>query len=198
MKNEKKAIDLGLPSGLLWATCNVGANSPEDYGDYYAWGETKTKSEYSSDNYTHRRSIIHRFTKYNIDSDYGNVDNLTTLTASDDAATANYGDKWRTPTAEEWQELRGDCEWTWIDNYNNTGVAGYEVKGSNGNSIFLPAAGGRNNDNLYDAGSYGYYWSSSLCSVFPGYAWGVYFGSGYVYRDNNFRCCGQSVRPVCE
>ncbi len=182
MKNEKKAIDLGLPSGTLWATCNVGANSPEDYGDYYAWGETKTKSE----EYTWRTY------KFNL------TDGLTTLEAADDAATANWGSEWRTPTADEWKELIDNCTWTSI---TKNGVNGYEVKGKNSNSIFLPAAGCRFEKDLLNAGSYGVYWSSSLDTEKPKYSKYGCFGGFYKQEINVFssgREIGRSVRPVCK
>ena len=102
------------------------------------------------------------------------------------------------PTDEEWTELRSQCTWTWTTNYNGTGVEGRIVTATNGNSIFLPAAGYRYSTDLYDAGSYGYYWSSSLDAGGPGNAWGVYFYSGGVYRGNDRRCYGRSVRPVTE
>ena len=167
-------VDLGLPSGLKWATCNVGAAKPEEYGDHYAWGETMPKSVYSSDSYL-----------YFATSDVLSMDK--------DAARVNWGGQWRMPTDDEWTELRENCTWTWT---NLNGKNGYEVKGANGNSIFLPAAGYRDGFDSYYAGYYGYYWSSSLRAGNPDDAWGVYFGSDDVIRRSDGRCCGQSVRPV--
>ena len=188
-KNDtKEAVDLGLPSGLKWATCNVGATSPEEYGDYYAWGETTTKETYSWDTYKHGDGET--FSKYNT------TDGKTTLEASDDAATTNWGSAWRMPTDGEWTELRENCEWIWTDSYQTTGVAGYWVTGKNGNTIFLPAAGYRDDDYLGGAGDYGYYWSSSLDAGYPGYAWYAYFSSDFVYGDDYYRYYGRSVRPV--
>ncbi len=187
-------VDLGLPSGTKWATCNVGATSPEKYGNYYAWGETTTKETYSWNTY--------KYGTYNYDDDYSkltkyNTDGLTTLEATDDVATTNWGGKWRMPTSAEWAELIDNCEWTWTDDYNGTGVAGRIVTSkTNGNTIFLPAAGCRYYDGLYYAGSYGYYWSGSLYTDSPSYAWGAYFRSGDVDRGGNYRDFGQSVRPV--
>ena len=193
-------VDLGLPSGLKWATCNVGASSPSDYGNYYAWGETSTKSMYDWTNYKFRVSGDNydnvTFNKYNTLSSHGTFDNRTRLEMSDDAARANWGGSWRMPTEAEWTELRENCNWTWT---TQSGTSGYEVTSrTNGNSIFLPAAGVRLDSSLYDAGSSGYYWSSSLNSYGPDFAWGVYFGSGGVSRNDDVRYYGQSVRPVSE
>ena len=192
--NGHDYVDLGLPSGTKWATCNVGATKPEEYGDYYAWGETTTKSSYSYDNYKWSNDGFDTFTKYCTSSDYGTVDNKTVLELADDAARANWGGAWRMPTDAEWTELRENCTWTWI---TKNGVNGYEVKSeANGNSIFLPAAGYRYNGDLYGAGYGGYYWSSSLYTDAPYSAWLVYFGSDDVLGGNFDRYYGQSVRPV--
>ena len=193
-------VDLDLPSGLKWATCNVGATAPEEYGDYYAWGETETEDNYSWDTYKFTTDGGSTFTKYNTKSSYGTVDGKTTLDSEDDAATVNWGGKWRMPTDDEWTELRNECTWTWVEGYNGTDKNGYEVTSkTNGNSIFLPAAGYRYDVSLYDAGSYGGYWSSSLYTGgFPYHAWGVYFCSDNVSGDDNNRHDGQSVRPVCQ
>ncbi len=191
-------VDLGLPSGTKWATCNVGATNPEEYGNYYAWGETTTKDTCSWDTYKYG-SGYDELTKYCTDSRYGKggfTDNLTTLETSDDAATANWGGKWRMPTDAEWQELIEKCTWTWT---TLNGVKGYEVKGTNGNTIFLPAAGCRYYDDLLYAGYYGYFWSSSLGTDGtdgPYSAWSAYFYSGNVGRVGNNRIYGRSVRPV--
>ena len=165
-------VDLGL--SVKWATCNVGASKPEEYGDYFAWGETKPKSEYSDWNYSY-------------------YTDPTILPLSADAARANWGGSWRMPTREEQDELRQQCTWTWT---TQNGVNGYKVTGTNGNSIFLPAAGCRYDSSLDDAGSLGYYWSSSLNTGNPGGAWYVYFVSDSVHRYSNDRYCGFSVRPV--
>ena len=193
-ENGHEYVDLGLPSGLKWATCNVGATAPEAYGDYYAWGETETKTTYSWATYKWCNGSSSTLTKYNTSSDYGTVDDKTVLDPEDDAARANWGGAWRMPTDEEWTELRENCEWTWT---TLNGVNGYEVKSkTNGNSIFLPAAGFRSYDDLNDAGYYGYYWSSSLLAGDPLGAWYVSFDSYYVSRDYGHRFCGRSVRPV--
>ncbi len=190
--DTKEAVDLGL--SVKWATCNVGATSPEKYGNYYAWGETTMKSNYSWNPYT--------YGTYNDDDDYSTLtkynakDKKTTLETADDVVATYWGGKWRMPTDKEWKELINNCTWTWTSNYNSTGVAGYEVKATNGNSIFLPAAGFRGNGVLYGAGSDGCYWSSSLDADGPNNAWGVDFYSDDVYRGGSSRCCGLSVRPV--
>ncbi len=188
-------VDLGLPSGLLWATCNVGADKPEDYGDYFAWGETETKSTYNWSTYKWcNDGDYHKLTKYNTYSSYGTVDNRTVLDPEDDAARANWGGAWRMPTREEMNELYANCTWTWT---TQNGVNGRKFTGSNGNSIFLPAAGCYYNGSLYGAGSGGYYWSSSLYTDNPYDAYYLYFSSGDVRMDYYGRNYGQSVRPVC-
>ena len=186
-------VDLGL--SVKWATCNVGASSPEEYGDYFAWGEVEPKEVYDWNTYKWCNGSEYSLTKYCTNSSYGTVDNKTTLELSDDAARANWGGSWRMPTREEQDELRQQCIWTWT---TQNGVNGYKVTGTNGNSIFLPAAGYRD-DSLFDyAGSLGYYWSSSLNTGNPGGAWYVYFVSDSVHRYSNERYCGFSVRPVCQ
>lgn len=186
MKNYG-CVDLGLPSGTKWATCNVGATSPEEYGNYYAWGETTTKDTYSWGTY-----------KYGSDpTKYNSTDKLTTLEAADDAATANWGKEWRTPTSAEWQELIDNCTWNWIINYNETGVKGYIFTSkTNGNTIFLPAAGYHLYADLCGVGIYGFYLSSSLDTDDPYCARNAYFNSHTVWGDIDSRYCGQSVRPV--
>ena len=191
-------VDLGLPSGTLWATCNVGANSPEDYGDYFAWGETQPKDYYDWSTYQYCMGSDNTLTKYCNDASYGYngfTDNLTTLLPEDDAATANWGNGWRMPTQEEWQELYDNTTVTWT---TQNGVNGRLFTASNGNSLFLPAAGFRWDGELYYAGSRGEYWSSSLFTGLPGGAWDLYFGSGYSYVSSSYRYYGFSVRPVLE
>ena len=134
----KEYVDLGLPSGLLWATTNVGANRPEEIGSYFAWGETSPKSEYSWATYKYAYGLETTLTKYCVDSSNGKVDYKEELEEQDDVATANWGRPWRTPTLSETQELITYCTWT-LTNHN--GVNGYSVTGTNGNSIFLPAGG---------------------------------------------------------
>ena len=185
-------VDLGL--SVKWATCNVGATSPEEYGDYFAWGETQPKDYYDWDTYKYGSKIV---TKYCTKSSAGTVDNKTTLELSDDAARVNWGGKWRMPTRAEQDELRNtsNCTWTWT---TQNGVKGYKVTSKkNGNSIFLPATGYRGYDDLYNAGSFGNFWSSSLSTLSSYYACNVNFSPGYVDWRYSYRCYGQSVRAVC-
>ena len=189
--NGHEYVDLGL--SVKWATCNIGATTPEDYGNYYAWGETKPQSTYNWSTYKWCNGSSSTFTKYNTSSSFGTVDNKTVLDLADDAARANWGGSWRMPTDAEWQELRDNCTWTWK---TLNGINGFEVKGPNGNSIFLPAAGYRGNDDLYSAGDFGHYWSSSLYAVSPIGAWDVNFFSDNVSGGYGSRYCGLSVRAV--
>ena len=189
-------VDLGL--SVKWATCNVGASSPEEYGDYFAWGETEPKSTYNWSTYKWCRGSYDTQTKYCTNSSYGTVDNKTTLDLSDDAARANWGGSWRMPTKAEQDELREQCTWTWTA---QNGVYGYKVtskkSGYTNKSIFLPAAGFRYDSSLHYAGSYGDYWSSSLDTSDPGRAYELGVYSDYVDWSYNGRFYGQSVRPVC-
>lgn len=188
-------VDLGLPSGLLWAKCNVGADTPEDYGDYFAWGETSTKSNYNFSTYNYCINGEY-FTKYCNNADYGYngyTDDLTTLEPGDDAATANWGHGWRMPTEAECRELINNTISTWT---TQNGVNGRLFTSLNGNSLFLPATGLRW-DNEFDAvGSGGYYWSSSLFTNDPRSAWQLGFESIGYYINAEYRNCGSTVRPV--
>ena len=198
--NGYEYVDLGLPSGLLWATCNIGANSPEDYGDYFAWGETQTKDYYDWNTYQYCNGSYNTLTKYCNDSDFGYngfTDNLTTLLPEDDAATTNWVNGWRMPTQAEWQELVNNTIVSWT---TQNGVSGLLFIAANGNSLFLPAAGMRGGvGGLNYAGSYGYYWSSSsIGASYPSFAWSLYFNSDGSLVRNDGRCVGFSVRPVLE
>ncbi len=196
-ENGHEWVDLGLPSGTKWATCNVGATKPEEYGDYFAWGETEPKTTYDWSTYKWSNGSYSTLTKYNTSSEYGTVDNKTVLELADDAARANWGGAWRMPTIAEWTELLENCTWTWTSDYNGTGVAGQIVTSNiNDNSIFLPAAGYRYNDDLNDAGSNGYFWSSSLITDIPGGARCGGISSNGGSRGSVGRLYGQSVRPV--
>ena len=188
-------VDLGLPSGLLWATRNVGASSPEDYGEYFAWGEIQTKEVYNWSTYRYCNGDYDQLTKYCNHSDYGYngfTDNLTILQPGDDAATANYGG--RTPTEEEWVELLDNTTATWT---TQNGVNGRRFTGPNGNSLFLPATGYRRGDTSSYTGGLGYFWSSSLNNYYPDGAWIFYFGSDgqFMFYHAN-RCDGHPVRAV--
>ena len=194
-------VDLGLPSGLKWATCNVGASKPEENGDYFAWGETDPKSVYEWTSYKWCDGDYNKLIRYCTKSSYWNspepLDYKTTLDLEDDAARANWGGSWRMPTDAEWTELRNNCIWTWTI---QSGVNGRLVTSkTNSNSIFLPPAVSRDNMGISDAGAYGgYYWSSFLDKNGPDSACGVYFGSGGVYRRSYYRFVGFSVRAVSE
>ncbi len=174
-QEKHEAVDLGL--SVKWATCNVGATSPEEYGDYFAWGETSPKNTYTEDN----------------SKTYGkNIGDISGNPAYD-AATANWGDDWRMPTYDECQELVDSCTWTWT---TQNGVKGCKVTSKkNGNSIFLPAAGYRFGSSLTDAGNYGYYWSSSPYE-YTYSAYFLFFSSRYYYYNWYHRYYGHSVRPV--
>ena len=174
--NGHKYVDLGL--SVKWATCNVGANSPEDYGNYYAWGETTTKSTYTESNSkTYGKSM-------------GDIKGKVQY----DAARANWGGTWRLPTKAELAELKENCTWQWT---TQNGVKGYKVTSKvNSNYIFLPAAGYRNGTSLNFTGSYGYYWSSTPYN--DDNAYNLYFSSDRQGMNSYYRLIGLSVRPVVE
>lgn len=196
-----EAVDLGLPSGTKWANMNVGATAPEEYGLYFAWGETQGYTSDTSDghsfnwaNYKWCNGSQSTMTKYNTKSDYGTVDNKTTLDPEDDAAYMNWGSSWRMPTWVEIDELRDNTtsEWTTLN-----GVKGMKITSkTNGNSIFLPAAGYRNGTYVRYLGEEGLYWSSSLDSDYPQGADDMDFNSSGVSMLNNYRRVGYSVRAV--
>ena len=181
--NGHEWIDLGLPSGTKWATCNVGASKPEEYGGYYAWGETKTKNEYVTKTYQHYYSQMV----------YGNIGSDIAGTPYD-AATANWGAPWSMPTLEQIQEL---LNYTSSQRTQQNGVSGQKFTGPNGGTIFLPNAGNRWDDFVDGETSYGLYWSSSLYPDNSNWAYSLYFDmtivSGHGYYD---RIGGLSVRPV--
>ena len=175
--NGYEYVDLGLPSGLKWATCNVGASSPSDYGSYFAWGETFTKGEYTDSNCR------------TYDRTFGDISGNVEY----DAARANWGGSWRLPTKAEYEELLNNCQWTFITIGNHNG---YKVIGPNGNYIFLPSAGYRNGALRHNSGSGGGYWSSTPYDSKDSYV--LYFSSGSRGVDWNYRSDGQSVRAVTE
>ena len=211
-----EAVDLGLPSGLKWASFNLGATKPEEYGDYYAWGETEPyytsldpltwkegkEAGYWWPSYKWCMGGYSTLIKYCDDSAYGYngfTDTKTVLDPEDDAAHVNLGGSWRMPTDAEWTELRENCTWTWA---SQNGVSGNLVTASNGNSIFIPAAGWCSDLGLrYSPDSPpGFYWSSSLPGGCPESPWYVWFSSSSLDRNQGdfVRCDGFSVRPVSE
>ena len=199
--NEHKYVDLGLPSGTLWATCNVGADEPEDYGSYYAWGETSIKSIYNMSTYRYANGDHNRLTKYCNDSEYGDngfIDGLTQLQVGDDPAAANWDSRWRIPSVAQWEELMNNTTQTWT---TRNGVKGRLFTAKNGESIFLPASGRRCNGELGNVGKGGYYWSRSLrdgCCQYDAYYLGFFYSSVCFVDDDGYREYGFSVRPVRE
>ena len=186
--NGHEWVDLGLPAGLKWATYNVGASSKEDYGDYFAWGETETKSTYTDSN-----SITYEV-------EMSNISGISQY----DAATANWGSTWRMPTEQEMNELVDNCKWEWTQ---VNGVNGSKIIGPNGNFIFLPAAGNRDGSSLYEDGVEGSYWSSTpfndeSATFHHRVAFNLVFDNSFAFVTiNNMSCaryCGQPVRPVSE
>lgn len=186
--NGHEWVDLGLPSGLKWATCNVGASSPGGYGDYFAWGETQTKREY-----TEAYSITFGKNVSALQSE-GVINGKGVLNRSYDAASDNWGSTWRMPTKAEFEELISKCKWKWT---KQNGHNGYRVTGPNGKSIFLPAAGWRYGSSLYNAGEYGNYWSSTGFDDTLNAYYRIFYSGGHsTYWLGRYD--GQSVRPVTE
>ena len=186
--NHPHLIDLDLPSGTKWACCNVDTDHPENqsptnYGGYYAWGETETKTTYNWSTYTHCDGSSS--TCKDLGSDIAGTDY--------DVVHVKWGGSWVMPSKEQLDELRNNCtyEWTTVD-----GVNGGKFTGTNGGSIFLPAAGYRYDSDVYDAGSYGNYWSSTQYPSHAGCAYGLNFGSGRTDWNGSHRSLSRSVRPV--
>lgn len=195
-------VDLGLPSGTLWATCNVGASKPEVYGGYFAWGETRPRSYFDDTRYRFYRCYasydedVCELTKYCNDSDYGYngfTDDLTTLLPEDDAATVNWGGGARIPTEDDWVELYEHCEWSYV---TCNGVKGAQFIGPSGFSLFLPAAGTRYYSDIFLYGGDGDYWSSSLNTGNPRLARIFYFRSGSYVMGCSSREAGLPIRAV--
>ena len=187
-------VDLGLPSGIKWAVCNVGAEYPWEYGGYYAWGEIEEKEDYCWETYEWCNGSSSTMTKYCTDSNYGTVDNKTVLDPEDDVAYVCWGGDWRMPTLAEFNELRDNCTWQWT---TQNGVDGNRVTGPNGNSIFLPFAGIRGGTGLSYSGCIGYCWSSSLYGSNSSSACSLNFGIGGYDCSYDYRYEGCTVRPVC-
>ena len=195
--NGHDYIDLGLPSGTLWATLNVGANTIVDYGYYFAWGETQPKSDYNWSTYRYCHGEGDMLTKYCNDSFLGYngfTDSLTNLQPEDDAATANWGAGWRMPSQEEWQELISNTVGKGVM-VNN--VEGWLLTATNGNSLFLPFAGYRSYITLFKAGKSSFSWTTSLHDGYSGYACPAICCPADSYLYNMYRYCGLTVRPVC-
>ncbi len=189
--DTREAVDLALPSGLKWASCNVGADKPEDWGDCFAWGEISTKSEYTESNsMTQKKSIA------DLQKD-GIVGNDSIVSVSYDPAATLWGDGWRMPTRQDYEELIANCKWTWCgmedDGY-------YRVKGNNGNFIYLPASGACLDDNPHFGGNFGQYWTSSADGGVDEegncFTWYLAFDFEKFYLHNLTRSIGRAVRPV--
>ena len=181
-----EAIDLGLPSGMKWASCNIGANKPEEYGDYFAWGETEKKKEYNWSSYIHSEGRGSEIVCYDFGSDISGKEY--------DVAHVKWGGKWHMPTSDDIQELLDNCksEWTKLN-----GVVGRKFTSKiNGKSIFFPAAGYRWNGTLSHVGKGGFYWSSTQSPYHSYYAYYLYFRKGRAYWYLDYRYYGRSVRPV--
>ena len=191
---EHEYVDLGLPSGTLWATMNIGASAPEEYGDYFAWGETEPKQVFDWSNYKWCNGTADTFTKYCDNAYYGSVDNKMELEPEDDAAYMNWGSEWRMPNLNQIGELCNNCsiQWTMRNDVN-----GWLFTGPNENTLFLPATGYRWNSSLITGGSRGYFWSISLLSVIPDSALAmVLFSDGVNMNNSNYRSIGMTVRAV--
>lgn len=190
-------VDLGLPSGILWATMNLGSFSLEEGGDFFSWGEVSTKKIYGLSNYKLGKgnddddeSLTP--TKYNDNPKYSVVDSLYTLSMEDDAAFVEWGPEWRMPTYADFLELIENCKWKWK---KINGKYGYKVKAKNGNWIFLPAAGLRYNDQ-HDYRDESFYWTSTLYEKNSRAARLLYFDSKMREMMAANRCSGCTIRPV--
>ena len=192
-----EAIDLGLPSGLKWANMNVGATKPEEYGEYFAWGETEPKTDYSWSTYKWCDGSENTLTKYNNNSSYGTVDNKTVLDLEDDAAHVHWGGSWRLPTHNETNELINNCI---VEESYENGVKGWRFtskkEGFTDKHIFIPAAGICWDSGLSFAGSGGRWWTSSLYSSSPNQSYFLFDATWSVYHEPRFH--GYTVRPVTE
>lgn len=221
-ENGHEWVDLGLPSGTRWATCNIGATYPQESGNFYSWGEIEEKAVYDWDSYKYGR--LNALTKYCTNTEYGLngfQDYKKVLDFLDDAALMNWGGLWRMPTKTQLKELMSECYWVWTNDYDNSGVAGfivYKVKseadknvkiydgGTPSDSyslfdvhIFLPAAGYRMDGEIKRANERAFYWTSSLSTSScdnPLSAWQLIFLSDAVTCQSDFRYYGQSVRAV--
>ena len=189
-------VDLGLPSGTLWANCNIGATVPEGYGNYYSWAEIEKKELYKWDTYKYCNESGNQLTKYCNDPEFGNEgfsDNLTILESGDDVAIALLGNEWCMPTKEQWDELLQNTTYSWT---TQNDVNGYLFTATNGNTMFLPASDRIRDDEVLDLGNQGYYWSNMLDNENPRKANNLVFSSEDIKTSSSFRHLGIPVRPV--
>lgn len=190
--NGHEFVDLGLPSGTLWATQNMGASTPEEYGDYYAWGELEPKEVYKWTTYSLCDGSSESLNKYCDNASYGKVDNKTVLALDDDAAHVNWGGLWCMPSKAQAQELKNKCTWV-LDKTR----ALYTVTGPNGNSITMPLAGYRQGTGTYLMGECGYYWTTSLATNYPIASYTLACDQA-LFEINSLRNSGRSIRPVAK
>lgn len=202
-ENGYEYVDLGLPSGTLWATCNVGANSPTEYGKYFAWGETVgyyDQEEHTFDWNNYKYGDADNFTKYNagLGGYGGTIDNKVTLDLADDAVHVNMGGDWHMPTNAQLEELINETNQEWVTNYQGSGINGrlFISKNDPSKSIFIPASGYRWDSSVRGQGSNVYLWSSSLTTEDPYYSGYLYFGWAGCYMDIDGRCGGFCLRGV--
>ncbi len=191
MINGHEFVDLGLPSGTLWATQNVGASTSQQTGDYYAWGELETKDTYTWATYALCGGTFRSLTRYCDNGDYGTVDNKTQLTLADDAAYQQWGGLWRIPTKAQAQELKSQCKWV-LD----SGRGGYLLTGPNGNTLFMPLTGYKEGSKVYGLASSNF-WTSTLADAYP------YNANCLVFEQSTFdrsalRSWGYTIRPVAK
>lgn len=187
--NGHEWVDLGLPSGVKWASYNIGAASPTEFGDYYAWGETEVKDEYVDINSLTHRKDFHWLKRHDI------IDEDGLLTKEHDVANRIWGDPWRMPTDEEFEELIANCKWEFTD-YNGTN--GYLVTGPNKETIFLVAAGFKQDIGAEYVGEYGDYWSSSVVPELIGASCSLGYGPTSYGRRRYARFVGRTIRPVID
>lgn len=200
-ENGHDFIDLGL--SVKWATCNIGAAKPSAYGDYFSWGETAPKTNYSWENYSFYNGAPTLVTKYCLSSESGPVDGKFILEAEDDAASVNWGGKWHTPTEDEWDELSQKCIHHWV---TKEGIKGLQLTSTiNGKSIFLPATGDIRTTKFDQVGLFGHYWTANLLPkkfveegiITSYYATHIYLGEYYESYKRAYRNEGRAIRPVC-
>ncbi len=193
-------VDLGLKSGLLWATYNVGATKPTEYGQYFSWGETSSKIFYTWPKYHWCDGSATEINKYCKNSSYGTVDSLGILFVEDDAIAANWGSVWRMPTIDEFKELNEGCEWEWTNDYKESGIAGYiATSKTNHNTIFFPAAGVMNNLDIVAKNTYGRYWATNISSKRSDHALFFRLENGeHSTNTSTARCYGLSARAVAK